>query len=153
MTFSVADRVQHRLPRPIKCDACGSPKVHLQKRSLMRMKVHAKWDLVWHCLSCNALVGCHKGTDIPLGLLATVQCRQARYLAHKAFDRLWKNGRMPRPKAYIWLAETLMLPAEDAHIGMLTEEQCNKLVAAVKEFEHRKRNAGHWKHRKRKKRR
>lgn len=153
MTVSVADRVRHRLPRPISCDACGGPRVHLQKRSLMRMRVNKKWDLVWHCLDCLALVGCHEGTDIPLGMMADVQCREARFLAHRAFDRMWKGGGLTRARAYVWLAETLMLPAEEAHIGMLTEKQCETLIAAVKEYEQRKRNSRHWKHRKRKKRR
>lgn len=153
MTLSVADRVQHRLPRPIICDECGSPRVHLQKRSFMRMRVTNKWDLVWHCLDCLALVGCHEGTDIPLGLMASAQTRAARFDAHKAFDRLWRGGRMSRADAYMWLSQTLMVPVEQAHIGMLTERQCEKLVEAVKAFEHQNRHRNHWKQRERKRRR
>lgn len=153
MTQSVADRVQHRLPRPICCDECGGPRVHLQKRSLMRMRVTKKWDLIWHCLDCLALVGCHEGTDIPLGRMANVQTRDARFQAHKAFDRLWRGGGLSRRDAYAWMAQTLMIPPEQAHIGMLSERQCEALMDAVKQFEHNRRHARHWKQRTRKRRR
>lgn len=154
MTLSVADRVTHRLPRPIKCDACGSPRVHLQKRSLMRMRVPKAWDLVWHCLDCLALVGCHEGTDIPLGHMADAQTREARYSAHKTFDRLWRGrGPLSRAEAYAWLAQTLSLAPEDAHIGMLSERQCEALELAVAAYNHTRRNPGHWQQKIRKRRR
>lgn len=153
MTVSVADRVAHRLPRPIKCDSCGSPRVHLQKRSLMRMRVVKKWDLIWHCLDCLSLVGCHEGTDIPLGLMADAPTRDARFQAHKVFDRLWRGGGLSRAEAYGWMAETLMIPPEQAHIGMLSMRQCEALVAAVRDFEHNRRHSRHWKQKARKRRR
>lgn len=154
MSLSVADRVTHRLPRPVKCDCCGSPRVHLQKRSLMKMRVPKAWDLVWHCLDCLALVGCHEGTDIPLGYMADAATREARYHVHKVFDRLWRGRKqLSRAEAYIWMAQVLQLKVEDAHIGMLTLEQCEALTRAVEEFNHSKRNSGHWQQKVRKRRR
>lgn len=154
MTLSVADRVKHRMPRPIICDCCGSPRVRLQKRSLMRMRVPKAWDLIWHCLDCLALVGCHEGTDIPLGRMADGPTREARFNAHKVFDRLWKGrGPMSRAEAYAWMATTLMVPPEEAHIGMLSLEQCEKLQTAVLAHKHSTKHQRHWKQKTRKKRR
>lgn len=113
------------------------------------MRVPRKWDLVWHCLDCLALVGCHEGTDIPLGKLANVQTRAARHEAHQAFDKLWKGGGLQRREAYAWMAQVLMISAEQAHIGMLSERQCEQLIDEVKRFEHKRRHAGHWKQRER----
>lgn len=155
---SVADRVSHRLPRPIKCDNCGGPKVHLQKRSLMKMRVFGNWDLVWHCLDCLALVGCHEGTDVPLGRMADATTRAARFEAHRAFDPLWqRGGKWARAEAYVWLANVLHIPPEDAHIGMLSVEQCEALMEAITNLRNHPRSpkgqAPHWKQRERKKRR
>lgn len=155
MTLSVADRVQHRLPRPIKCDDCGSPRVALQKRGFMGMRTPKPWDLIWHCGDCGALVGCHEGTDIPLGLMADAMTRGARAEAHSAFDNLWRgrHKRMTRGEAYAWMARTLMIPPEVAHIGMLNERQCEALIEAVKNYRHVTKHATHWQQRTRKRRR
>lgn len=153
MTSSVADRVAHRLPRPIKCDSCGSPRVHLQKRSFIGLRITKNWDLIWHCLDCLALVGCHEGTDIPLGLMADAPTRGARFEAHGVFDRLWRGGGLSRAEAYAWMARTLMIPPEQAHIGMLSQRQCEALVAAVKDYQHTRRHSKHWKQNTRKRRR
>lgn len=155
MTSSVADRVKHRLPRPIKCDDCGSPRVHLQKRGYMGLRVTKKWDLIWHCLDCKALVGCHEGTDIPLGLMADAMTRDARFQAHGSFDNLWRgrHARMSRAEAYAWMASTLSIPADRAHIGMLDERQCEALIAAVKNYKHVTKHATHWRQKTRKRRR
>ena len=153
MTSSVADRVQHRLPRPVKCDCCVSPRVHLQKRSFMGMRVYSEWDLIWHCLDCLALVGTHEGTDIPLGYMADRDTRDARYQAHKVFDPMWRRRKMSKADAYIWMASVLGLPLAEAHIGMLDYEQCHRLIAAVNQLQHQRRHPGHWTQKKRKRRR
>lgn len=155
-TVSVADRVGHRLPRPIKCDNCGSPRVNLQKRGYMGLRVFKQWDLIWHCLDCHALVGCHQGTDIPLGRMADSATRDARYQAHEAFDSLWRGrsgGWLTRAEAYAWMAQVLMIPPEVAHIGMLSDRQCEALIEAVKAIRHDRLHGQHWKQRTRKKRR
>lgn len=155
MTLSVAGRVTNRLPRPIRCDACGSPRVHLQKRSLMKMRAPRTWDLIWHCLECEALVGCHEGTDIPLGLMADAETRGMRFLAHEHFDRLWRGRSAPmsRAEAYAWMARTLAVSADAAHIGMLDRAQCEQLIAAVGSWRHQSAHSRHWKQKTRKKRR
>ena len=152
---SVADRVQHRLPRPIKCDNCGSPRIALQKRSFIGMRTYGKWDLVWHCGDCFALVGCHEGTDIPMGLMADALTRDARHKAHKVFDELWRGRRRlfpDRASAYVWFARVMDLAPEAAHISMLDERQCEKRVALVEAQRDNKKKTRHWSQDKRKRR-
>lgn len=89
------------------------------------------------CRPCAAYVGCHPGTDIPLGRLADLELRKAKQKAHAAFDPLWLGTLLHRPEmkrraAYVWLAKALGLSEAETHIGMFDVETCLKVVAAVK---------------------
>jgi hypothetical protein len=127
----------------------------------MQMRIKGPWDLIWHCGDCLAYVGCHRGTDIPLGLMANRDTRHGRYMAHQVLDPLWRGKRAiaDRAEVYAWIAAYLSIAPEVAHISMLNEEQCNRLIAGVEHFkDHRKAVSGrgdalHWKQRTRKKRR
>lgn len=153
MIRSVEDRVKHRRRIPVNCDACDSPKIALQSRALMGMRTNGKWPLIWHCEACGAMVGCHAGTNIPLGLMADRLTRDARYRAHQAFDPLWKKRWMPKADAYAWMAKVLAIPFEQAHIGMLSEEQCERLILAATNYEPPRAERRHWSQDKRKRRR
>lgn len=91
------------------------------------------------CEPCKAWVGCHEGTEVALGVPANGALRKARQAAHKAFDQLWLSafysGRVSknvaRDEAYNFLAFTMGLPRKDCHIGMMTIEQCNRVVAEI----------------------
>ena len=86
----------------------------------------------WQCPQCpGTYVGCHPGTDRPLGHLASAELRAARKHAHAAFDPLWKSGRMTRVEAYGWLADALKLSRLECHIGMFSVSQCEAAIAAV----------------------
>lgn len=85
----------------------------------------------YRCADCDAYVGCHPGTKIPLGRLANAELRRAKQQAHFAFDALWKSGEMTRARAYRWLADALHVEPEQCHIGMFDVEQCVAVVAAV----------------------
>lgn len=90
---------------------------------------------VWLCSNwpdCDVFVGCHKGTDTPLGIPANRILREWRTRCHSAFDRLWKSGRMKRKEAYAWMAQSLGIPLEQAHIAMLTLDQCQQLWKALR---------------------
>ena len=97
-------------------------------------------ERLWHktfyvCWICDAYVGCHPGSDKPLGSLANAELRAARVKTHTLhFDPLWKNQRLfgygdARRKAYEWLAGKLGIRVEDCHIGQFDLETCNKVMA------------------------
>lgn len=152
---SVAHRVKHRITRPVHCDCCSSQNVALQKRELLNLRTYGRWDLIWYCGDCGALVGCHEGTDIPMGRMADATTRKARFETHEVFDRLWRGrgAQLSRAEAYIWMADALGIELEDAHISMFSQDQCAKLVAAVLNYKHNRKHKKHWSQDTRKRRR
>lgn len=92
------------------------------------------------CFPCDARVGCHKGTLKPLGRLANKPLRDAKQLAHAAFDPLWKRKAAQegiskgkaRDAGYKWLANEMNIPARECHIGMFDIAQCLKVVEICK---------------------
>ncbi len=69
------------------------------------------------CIPCNAWVGLHPVTNVPLGVVADVKTRNARSKAHDAFDAIWKQGILSRKRAYFWLSEQMVTTPEMTHIG------------------------------------
>jgi hypothetical protein len=85
---------------------------------------------IWVCHPCQAWVGCHKGTDKPLGRLANAMLRRLKMRAHSAFDRYWKNTKTTsRKQAYAALATVLGVSLDDCHIGMFDEDMCKRVIA------------------------
>ena len=86
---------------------------------------------VWVCNNypkCDAYVGCHKNTEIPLGRLANKKLRDLKQEAHRQFDPIWKSGLMTRKDAYKWLASMLHISVEECHIGMFDVERCREVI-------------------------
>lgn len=83
----------------------------------------------YQCSPCDAYVGCHPDTDVPLGRLANAELRKYKLWTHGAFDKLWKSGTMSRSEAYKMLAKKMGIDAKDCHIGMFTVEQCKQALA------------------------
>lgn len=62
--------------------------------------------------------------------LADARTRALRIQAHDAFDPLWRGkGRGKRGKAYAWLAEQLGVPEAQAHMGGMSAEMCERVIA------------------------
>jgi hypothetical protein len=59
---------------------------------------------------------------------------RARHAAHQAFDRIWKLRIMSRTQAYQWLAGQMNLPAQNCHMGMFTQSQCEQVVTICDDF-------------------
>jgi hypothetical protein len=94
------------------------------------------------CVPCKAWVGVHRGTTKALGGLANAELRKAKIAAHAAFDPLWQ-GKIRRDKCsktkarragYKWLSEQLGIPYEKTHIGMMSLDECRKVVEVCKGF-------------------
>lgn len=92
--------------------------------------------MVWRCRRCEAWVGCHPGTNTPLGRLANAELRKAKIAAHDAFDSLWRRKHVKeggskgraRGAGYRWLAEQLGIEPASCHIGMFDVELCKRVV-------------------------
>ncbi len=95
----------------------------------------------YYCQPCDAYVGCHGMSKVPLGSMANRTLRDLRKKAHAAFDPLWRSKvRMGAPKkkarleAYTWLANRMGMDLKTCHIGMMNDEQCQRVVLVVKEL-------------------
>jgi hypothetical protein len=89
----------------------------------------------WQCTVSGCDVACWDGsTSTP----ADGETRRVRHETHQLFDPIWqKPGVFPgkrglrRKQAYRWLAETMGLTRDDAHIGMFSREQCEQVQVAI----------------------
>lgn len=131
----MAVRKRKNRPALVTCDYCGQPAQLLRSsESLYRGN-----DLgpVWYCAQDQAWVGCHKGTNKPLGRLADKELRRFKQEAHAAFDPFWKakirkercSKKEARGAGYRWLAAQLGLAVKDCHIGMFDVAMCIRVVA------------------------
>lgn len=113
------------LDKPKCCDNCQSPRIVNGDNCIIYGRNQGDWPRVWFCRNCRAAVGCHPGTNYPLGKMATHEVRKARYLAHKQFDKLHSKYKlMSRTEAYRWLAAMMGLDRKDCHISHFNLEQC-----------------------------
>lgn len=112
----------------LRCSYCGgAAALHEDSSQFYR---GTDYGPIWACAPCQAWVGCHPGTFIPLGRLANESLRKMKSRAHAAFDPIWKEGSMSRKRAYRWLGDQLGTDPSETHIGMFNEDQCH-LAEAV----------------------
>lgn len=124
-------KVRNPLPVPVCCPHCGGNVKLMSNSVIYNGTEYGKWPYTYICwnTSCRAYVGCHPGTFIPLGTLATAPIREARKKAKAAFNPLWEDEHMSRSQAYAWLATQLGLKdKEECHIGWFDVAMCNKVV-------------------------
>ena len=89
---------------------------------------------VWACQPCDAYVGVHRGTQIPLGRLANANLRAAKKHAHLYFDIIWQSKLLTRDRAYKWLSSALGTPSEYTHIGMFNVQTCIRVADYSKQL-------------------
>lgn len=99
-----------------------------------RKDLHAK--KFYACLQCDAYVGTHEASGLPLGRLANATLRRLKQAAHAAFDPLWResSAKFDRSDAYTWLASQMGLSRDETHIGMFDEDQCRRVVNICSRF-------------------
>lgn len=77
---------------------------------------------------CDAYVGAHQKSKLPMGTLADGNLRNKRIQAHKVFDKMWKCGAMTKWQAYKWLQGKFSLNSDQAHIAKFGEYMCDQLI-------------------------
>ena len=60
--------------------------------------------------------------------MANHELRTLRRTAHHYFDQLYESGYMSKQDAYQWLANLIMAPLSEAHIGHLGEYYCKQVI-------------------------
>jgi hypothetical protein len=128
-------RAANPLPVPTTCPCCGSSKIECVHHDDVYGRQYSEWPWMLRCETCEATVGLHPFTNIPLGTLATRVMRQARMRAKEAFNPLWEGGGMTRTEAYTWLAQKLGIArVEECHIGWFDVQQCNRVVEVCEAY-------------------
>lgn len=90
----------------------------------------------WRCKDCGNYVGCHPGTDKPLGCIPTKEIRAARKRIHAVLDPLWKSKKMRRGTLYKKLSDLLGYQYHTGEIKSVEEaENVLQKVLAIKELE------------------
>jgi len=83
------------------------------------------------CVPSWAYVGCHKGSNKPLGRLADKRLREYKKKVHAAFDPLWESDKMKRAEAYEWLAKEMNIDKKECHVGMFDIERCQVALLTI----------------------
>ena len=125
------------LPVPTRCNCCGAP-VRCVHHSEHYGKIYSDWPWLYACTACDASVGLHPRTELPLGLLADKATRQARKQAKERFNRLWQQGDISRTGAYAWLARKLRIPVDACHFGQFDVARCRQADAILATWVRRK---------------
>lgn len=120
-------RVKNPLPVPTICPYCNGP-VALVSNAQIYGHEYGKWPWAYRCTQCDAYVGLHSHTTIPLGTLADLPTRDARRRAKAMFNNIWTRGDMTRSDAYVWLAKELGIEVGECHIGWFDVTQCLRVI-------------------------
>lgn len=127
-------RVTNPLPIPAHCPCCSSQAVECVHHDEVYGRAYSEWPWMLRCSGCDALVGLHPFTNIPLGTLASKAMRAARMRAKDAFNPLWQDGHMTRREAYQWLARQMGISnVEECHIGWFDEQQCKRVISCCQQ--------------------
>ena len=128
----------------MKCPYCGSTVEYRSAEGIY--KEHHKNTMLYVCTNypeCDAYVRVHEGTNIPVGTLANYKLRSLRNEAHKLLDQIQRKGIMTKQECYQWIANIIMAPLSQAHIGYLGDyycqvviDECKKLLNNIKNRKH-----------------
>ena len=119
-------RVKNPLPPPTECPYCHG-EVQLVNNSQIYGKSFGEWPYSYSCNSrgCDARVGLHPHTDLPLGIMADKHLREARPQNKYFFMQMMRKFDMNRTRAYEWLAKKMKIEKERCHWAWFDEDQCD----------------------------
>ncbi|WP_045958292.1 zinc-finger-containing protein [Xenorhabdus poinarii] len=120
-------RVNDPSPIPTQCRyCCNHVKIAHHKEVFGRILNNSRWPWFYLCASCEARVGMHPGTNIPLGTLADRPTRIARANSKLSFERMRMQRDWERADAYRWLARRLGISFNKCHFGWFDAEMCER---------------------------
>jgi ssDNA-binding Zn-finger/Zn-ribbon topoisomerase 1 len=109
------------------CPYCGSRTIETTETAIYgRSYKNRKMICCKNFPDCDSYVSTWEdGTAC--GRLADVKLRGSKNIAHKSFDKIWKEGLKTRDELYEDLSIYLRLPPELTHIGMFQSFTCYKV--------------------------
>lgn len=119
--------VDNHLPPPEDCPYCGSACTVKHHEQVYGMP-YGDWPWMYGCTQCDATVGMHPFTNIPLGSLANAELRRRRRVAKEAWQRASPYNGRNRTPAYEWLATRLGISSSDCHFGHFDLDTCDRII-------------------------
>ena len=108
----------------IKCPYCGG-KAEWVTNEVIYGRRYGKSYMAYFCALCNAYVGCHNNTKVPLGTMANKELREWRIKAHAVIDPIWiANGHNRR----LIYQKLKVIFGGEFHIGSSTKEDCKYII-------------------------
>lgn len=116
--YGIVLQILHPIEPPQACPYCHSS-VSIERLE----RLQTVWPFYYVCQNedCRARVGCHRGTPIPLGQLATYATRKARRDNKAIFYRYIEKSGLSQNAAYVQLAQALGIPRRQCHFAMFDE--------------------------------
>lgn len=119
-----------KYPIPTTCPYCNSKVIYTSNAEIYGREYGN--GRCYKCVSCDAYVGVHDGTDIPLGRLANKELRDLKKQCHALFDPVWKQEKnIKRTQLYEKLARKLCIPTSECHFGWFDEEMLTKALTIL----------------------
>lgn len=120
-------RVRDRIDPPTCCHCCAGPVKLTNNSEIYNGHSFGDWPYVYRCTQCQAYVGLHPDTDLPLGLMAGRETIAARKEAKALFQRLvlCKHNR-DRGAGYAWLAGAMGIPPSVCHFAMFDQDKAER---------------------------
>lgn len=117
----------------MNCNYCGKEAEFMSSKEFYGRDYGVN---MYVCRPCDAYTSTHGKGKTPKGTLATARLRQLRMTAHSLFDPLWcgRKRQMSRAASYRFLQKLMNMTSEQAHIGMMNEDQCQELILKLKEY-------------------
>lgn len=117
-------RVKHAIPPPESCRYCDGKVQLTSNAEVYQGREHGDWPYIYLCKPCNAYVGLHPNTDIPLGTMANKELRELRKVKKLIFIELSKDKGWSRNQAYHWLSERMSVKPIHCHWGLFGVDDC-----------------------------
>lgn len=117
-------RVKNPMQAPTVCRYCSGCVELVSNAEIYNGREYGDWPYAYLCADCDAYVGLHPDTDIPLGTLADAKLRKDRNASKAIFHRVKEFHGFSRSLAYQWLAREMGIPVESCHLGWFDHEQC-----------------------------
>ena len=111
----------------MKCPYCNK-EAEWTANKVIYGKNYGKSYMCWYCKNCDAYVGCHENTKVPLGSMANKELRDWRKKAHAIIDPLWKSGKMKRKEVYAKLKEQFGF---EVHVAKSDIDMCKRIIKEV----------------------
>lgn len=116
----------------IQCPYCGSNAVLRPASKVFGTKARENNRFLYVCANwpaCDSYVTAHLEDRRPMGTMANGQLRHKRILAHKALQAYRKATNTKKWASYIWLEGKLGLDQQRTHIGMFSDDECDRVIA------------------------